>query len=306
MKWVAASLGLMLVACGGGGGGASGSVEEVAAPAVTVQETQCLASGWQRMLVSAAGLQRLVLWKAPSGTWSRGAIVVFHGGGGQATNFCVANVALIEPQVRFTQMALAQGYAVFVADSSDRITDNAGRLCGKVWDDEVRSRDNLDLPFVDALTARNIPALRPTGSRSEVFFTGLSSGGYMAVRAATALADRVSAFAPVSSGDPHGWTRDCTPRASDRSNVFGIAADNETGRNISEPGACSATAYPKETSWASGAARPPWRVYTTPRTASTTCLVWTSSASNCRPGATRVPPLSAWTRRCAWPTGTTG
>ena len=47
---------------------------------------------------------------------------------------------------------------------------------------------------------------------------------------------------------PHGWTRDCTPRASDRSNVFGIAADNETGRNIGEPGASST-------------ARPPWRVF---------------------------------------------
>ncbi len=228
---------------------------------VTTQETQCLAAGWQRLLVPAAGLQRLVLWKAPSGAWSRGAIVVFHGGGGQATNFCVANVALIEPQVRFTQAALAQGYAVFLADSTDRVTDKAGRLCGKIWDDEVRSQDSLDLPFVDALITSHVPALRPTSSRPELFLTGLSSGGYRAVRAATALAARVTAFAPVSSGDPYGWTRDCTPRVGDRVNVFGVALDNETGRNITEPGACSASSYPNEMPWPNATARPPWRAF---------------------------------------------
>ncbi len=264
----AAALALALAACGGGGGGGGGG--GVAAPAsaaganvplVTTQETQCVAAGWQRRLVGAAGLQRLVLWKAPAAGWSRGAIVVFHGGGGQATNFCVANVALTQPQVRFTDLALAQGYAVFVADSSDRVTDKAGRLCGKIWDDEVRGRDSLDLPFVDALIRQHIAALRPAGSRSEVFLTGLSSGGYMAVRAATALPAQVTAFAPVSSGDPYGWTRDCTPRAGDRVNVFGVALDNETGRNISEPGACSASSYPNEMNWPSSTMRPPWRAF---------------------------------------------
>lgn len=247
-------------ACGGGGGDAGAAVEPTA-PAPTTQETQCVAAGWQRLLVPAAGLQRLVLWKAPAGVWSRGAIVVFHGGGGQATNFCVANVALIAPQVRFTEAALAQGFAVFLLDSSDRVTDQQGRLCGKVWDDEVRSRDSLDLPFVEALLTRNIPSQRPAGSRSEVFLTGLSSGGYMAVRAATVLADRVTAFAPVSSGDPYGWTRDCSPRPGDRVNVFGVALDNETGRNISEPGACSAAAYANERPWPSTVAKPVWRAF---------------------------------------------
>ena len=45
-----------------------------------------------------------------------------QGGGGQHAIFCVANVALIEPQVRFTAMALERGFAVFLPDSSERVT----------------------------------------------------------------------------------------------------------------------------------------------------------------------------------------
>ena len=235
---------------GGGGGGAGAGAGEVAAgPAVTVQESQCLAAGWQRLVIDAAGLQRAVLWKAPPTGWSRGALIVLHGGGGQHANFCVANSSTIAAQVRLTDLALAQGFAVFLPDSSDRITDTEGRLCGKVWDDEVGARANLDLPFLEHLMAVSMPALRPAGSRSEIFLAGHSSGGYMAVRAATKLADRVKAFAPVASGDPYGWFRNCTPRASDRVNVFGAAFDNETRLQIIEPGACQAATYPQEKTW---------------------------------------------------------
>ncbi len=219
-----------------------------AAPVTTSQELQCQATGWAREVVAAAGLQRLVLWKAPA-TWTRGAIVVMHGGGGSHTNFCVANAELIAPQVRFTDMALAQGFAVFLLDSSDQVTDNAGLLCGKVWDDEVRGRANLDLPFIEDLLQRVIHAKRPAGGRSEIFITGHSSGGYMAVRVASRFADRVTAFVPVSSGDPYGWFRDCTRRAGDRENVAGAGFDNETRNQIIEPGACAADSYPNEKPW---------------------------------------------------------
>lgn len=259
-----AALLLGLAACGGGGGssGSSGSEGAVAAavPVPTVQETQCHAAGWTREVLPVAGLSRLVLWKAPP-VWSRGAIVVMHGGGGSHTNFCVANVPLIAPQVRFAELALARGFAVFLLDSSDQVRDTEGRLCGKVWDDEVRDRPNLDLPFLDDVLARLVPGKRPPGSRPEVFLAGHSSGGFMAVRAATRFADRVTAVAPVASGDPYGWFRDCTPRSGDRSNVFGAGFDNETRRQIIEPGACAATAYPNEKPWdgAGAGARPVFR-----------------------------------------------
>jgi poly(3-hydroxybutyrate) depolymerase len=254
--------GLMLAACGGGGGVAT-PPGLAAAPAPTTQELQCQGAGWSRELVVSAGLQRLVLWKAPAAPWSRGAVVVMHGGGGSHTNFCVANVDTIAAQVRFTDLALSQGFAVFLLDSSDQVTDNSGRLCGKVWDDEVRDRANLDLPFIEDVVRRVIPSKRPSGARSEVFVTGHSSGGYMAVRAASRFPELVTAFAPVSSGDPYGWFRDCTRRAGDRVNVAGAGFDNETRRQIIEPAACESTSYPNEKPWdgATSASRPAFRLF---------------------------------------------
>lgn len=253
--------GLMLGACGGGDSTAASSGQGAAADPTT-QELQCQSAGWTREVVTSAGLQRLVLWKAPA-AWSRGALVVMHGGGGAHTNFCVANVASIAAQVRFTELALAQGFAVFLLDSSDQVSDNDGRICGKVWDDEARARANLDLPFVENVLRRVIPAKRPSAGRSEVFVTGHSSGGYMAVRVASHFPELVTAFAPVSSGDPYGWFRDCTRRPGDRVNVAGAGFDNESRRQIIEPGACEASSYPNEKAWdsAASAAQPAFRQF---------------------------------------------
>jgi pimeloyl-ACP methyl ester carboxylesterase len=259
---------VLLATLAGCGGGASVLPPEATTPTTptrvpTVQEQQCNQAGWRSETLVVGGLPRGVLWKAPPGTWARGALVVMHGGGGQHANFCVANVSLIAAQVRFTDMALAQGFAVFLLDSSDRVTDTEGRLCGKVWDDEVRQRDNLDLPFIGQVLRQLIPAARPAGSQADVYLTGLSSGGYMAVRAATHFGDLITAFAPVASGDPYGWVRDCTPRAGDRTNVFGVGLDAETRRNISEPGACASTSWPNEKPWDGLvlAPKPPFRLF---------------------------------------------
>lgn len=222
----------------------------VTAAAPTVQEQQCHSGGWQRAVSEVQGLARLVLWKAPpDGTWQRGALLILHGGGGTHTNFCVANVTLIEPQVRFANQALAAGFAVFLLDSSDQVHDANGRLCGKVWDDAVNARSNLDLPFLEDVLTRLIPSKRPSTASQSMFMTGLSSGGYMSLRAATRLGHLITASALVSSGDPYGWARDCTPRGGDRSNVFGIAYDVESGRPISEESACGSPSRVHERSW---------------------------------------------------------
>lgn len=265
MTW-RASVGLVLAAlalpCAGGGasGGAGDAAPE---PLPTLQEQQCHGAGWQRLVVRVQGLPRRVLWKAPDGAWTRGAIVVLHGGGGSHTNFCAANVALIAPQLRFTAQALARGFAVFLLDSSDRVTDEAGRVCGKVWDDEVRSRANLDLPFIEQVLRQELPARRPAGSATALFVTGLSSGGFMSVRAATHIGAPITAFAPVASGDPYGWVRDCTRRPGDRPNVAGVGLDRETRRPIVQIGACDAAAFPNEMPWdaPAGGAKPPFRVF---------------------------------------------
>lgn len=277
MRFAAHCWGLTTILLAGCGGGASNTTTGsdpalttstpppvVTAAAPTLQEQQCQALGWQREVVQSGGLARLVLWKAPAGTsWTRGAMLVLHGGGGTHTNFCVANVALTEPQVRFTTQALAAGYAVFLLDSSDRVNDPQGRLCGKVWDDSVNPRANLDLPFLEIVLQDLIPSKRPAASRNTVVMTGLSSGGFMSLRAATRLGHLLSAVAPVSSGDPYGWARDCTPLAGDRSNVFGYAFDLETRLPISQPAACQSSTYPNEKPWDSspGNSRPPIRQF---------------------------------------------
>ena len=213
------------------------------------QERQCLAMGWHRLVMEIAGLPREILWKGPAGPWAKGAILILHGGGGQYFQWCVANVAFLEPQVRFSNQALDEGFAVFLLNSTDKVTDNEGRSCGKVWDDEVRSRPNVDLPFIEEIIRVLIPQVRPQGSRNEIFLTGLSSGGYMTVRAATHLDNLITAFAPVSSGDPYGWHRVCERNLSPRQTVFGAGFDNETGKQIPEPDACRAISYPHERPW---------------------------------------------------------
>jgi poly(3-hydroxybutyrate) depolymerase len=252
-----ASIGVILAVC-------TLSVHAALASAGTpYPERQCARQGWHPVVLNVEGLQRRVLWKGPDGPWTKGAILVMHGGGGHHFHFCVANARIVGPQVRFTDLAIKDGFAVFLIDSSDRVTDNEGRLCGKVWDDEVRNRPNLDLPFIGAVIRELVPQLRPSNSRSEVFVTGLSSGGYMTVRAATYFDNLVTAFAPVSSGDPYGWHRVCEAGATARTTVHGAGFDNETGKRITERDACRADAYANENPWDSAkpTVKPRFRIF---------------------------------------------
>lgn len=213
------------------------------------QENQCARQGWQSVVLDVGGLERRILWKSPDGPWTKGAVLVLHGGGGHHFQFCVANALVVKPQVQFTELALKNGFAVFLLESSDRVTDNEGRLCGKVWDDEVRSRPNLDLPFIETVIRTIIPNAKPSGSRNEIFVTGLSSGGYMTVRASTRFGNLITAFAPISSGDPYGWHRVCEKDTTRHSTVHGAGFDNATGKQIIEPTACRSANYPNEKPW---------------------------------------------------------
>lgn len=159
-----------------GGGSTAASPGPGAAADPAAQELQRQSIGWAREPSAPVGVQRPVLSNAPA-LWTRGALAVMHGGGGSHIEFCVANLASIAGQLRFTEVALTQGFAVFLIDSSDQVSDNEGRICGKVWDDDVRARTNLDLPFIEDLLRRVVPAKRVLGSRSEVFPAGHSSGG---------------------------------------------------------------------------------------------------------------------------------
>ncbi len=227
------------------------------------QERRCMARGWQRVTLQVAGVPRELLWKRPAGAWSKGAIIAMHGGGGHHFLWCVPDASAVAGQVRFSELAIAEGFAVFLLNSADTVTDNEGRVCGKVWDDEVRSRPNLDLPFIGQAIRGFIPQVRPNESRREVFVTGLSSGGYMTVRASTHFDDLIKAFAPVSSGDPYGWHRICEKGLTRRTTVHGAGYDNETGKQIIERDSCRADSYPREKPWDSAhpAVKPSFRIF---------------------------------------------
>ena len=224
------------------------------------REQKCIDAGWTRV-IDASG--RRFLWKGPADRWTHGAIIVMHGGGGSADHWCHASHEIVATQVAFAEAAIAQGFAVFTLDSTDRVSDREERACGKVWDDEVRNRANIDLPFIEGLLRETIPNLRPRGSGKGIFLTGLSSGGFMTVRAATHFDGLVTAFAPAASGDPYGWHRVCDASLSPRRTVFGIGVDNETKRQITEEGACRASAYPNEMPWETQrpAKKPPFKLF---------------------------------------------
>ncbi|APE34952.1 hypothetical protein BOX37_14470 [Nocardia mangyaensis] len=231
--------------------------------AASPQQRPCMDRGWRFPVVEMSGGPREVLWKGPTRSWAKGAIIVLHGGGGEHVQWCVSNLGLTAAQVRFSELAVEEGFAVFLLNSSSEVRDNQGRVCGKIWDDEVRDRPNLDLPFIEQVIRQVMPPLRPTGSEDAVFLTGLSSGGYMTVRAATHFNALVTAFAPVSSGDPYGWHRRCEAGLAPRIKVEGAGYDNETGKQITERASCASPSYPNEARWDDGKAltKPSFRLF---------------------------------------------
>ncbi|MCI0365322.1 MAG: hypothetical protein L0219_15745, partial [Phycisphaerales bacterium] len=174
--------------------------------ALDSSEQECVDNGWTHVPAALPdGQNRQLFIKAPAGQWTRGVIVAMHGGGGRYTRYCKGT----GPQHDFSNDAITRGFAVISLDSTGiasnpAVTDNGGLFCGKIWDDEVRSRDNLDLPFFDWLLNTYIPGQRPRGSSRGMFVTGHSSGSYMTTRASTHFDNQITAFAPVAGGDPYG------------------------------------------------------------------------------------------------------
>lgn len=207
---------------------------------------ECQERLWSPMQVAVGGSTRDLLWRVPAGGWSRGAIVLFHGGGGSYSEWC-NDTDLTHHQKEFAESALAAGFAVFALDSTDGgFTDSQGLSCGKRFDATSALATNIDLPFVATVLQTIIPNARPWGSNPNIYLTGHSSGGFMATRAATHFDDVVSAFVPVSGGDPYGVDIVCDAQYTERDNVPGLYVDRETQLGIHKEGACDAQAYPNE------------------------------------------------------------
>lgn len=121
---------------------------------------------------------------------------------------------------------------------------------GKRWDCLAKDNTaNIDLPFVEVVITELIPQLRPENSARNIFITGISNGGYMAILAATHFDDKITAFAPVSSGDPYGTYMDGGIKSPFRKTP-GIFKDNETLTPINKKAACYAKNYLHEKRWA--------------------------------------------------------
>lgn len=228
-----------------------------------VMLTACQNKGWSELKFKVGEQDRRLLYKMPVSEWSAGAILVLHGGGGQAEHFCDDSLRLVRPQVRFTEMALEQNFAVFALDSTADVKDDEGYECGKIWDDQLRTRANLDLPYLEHIIKNVVPSLRKQNDNKSIFMTGLSSGGYMTVRAASNLGHLLTAFAPLSNGDPYGWHRKCDPKyGNKRENVKGAGFDNETGKEIIELNSCQSSNYKNEKKWDSyKAEKPQFRLF---------------------------------------------
>jgi len=213
--------------------------------------------GWEIVTVTVGNAERRLLWKRPN-QWTKGAIIVMHGGSGAAVDWCYATktgIAVIDAsmqaQVSFSRDAIEKGFAVFSLDSShDLVTDDNGILCGKRFDaTPVDGRLNIDLPFIGKVLREVIPSKRPAASSSALFITGLSTGGFMTVLAATHFDGLVTAFAPAAACDPYGTYFDASINTGREARGVGI--DRETGKQITEDAACGDrdTQYLNEKKW---------------------------------------------------------
>ncbi|MEK6795898.1 MAG: hypothetical protein AABZ39_14040 [Spirochaetota bacterium] len=212
---------------------------------------------WEIVTVPVGNAERKLIWKGPK-QWTKGAIIVMHGGSGTAVDWCYATKtgiasidASMQAQVAFSRDAIEQGFAVFSLDSStDLVTDDKGLPCGKRFDATVvDGRENIDLPFIEKVIREVMTSKRPKGSSPSVFITGESTGGFMTVRASTHFDGLVTAFAPGAACDPYGTYFDASVDTGREARGVGI--DRDTGKQITQDGAGGApdASYPNEKKW---------------------------------------------------------
>lgn len=227
----------------------AGTSNAAVSDAYSKEVKSCLQAGWKHLSIKVGGLKRSVLWKRPRSKWKQGAVVVLHGGGGSHHQFCSGGKWLA-PQIDFAEEAVEEGFAVFLLDSTDDlVTDEKGQRCGKRFDFALLERANIDLPFIGKMIKTIIPQLRSSRSSKKIFLTGFSTGGYMAMRAATYFNNKVDAFAPVAAGDPYGTRALCDVNLSKRKTAKGLLMDLETNKLITAKGACQSEDYHSEKKW---------------------------------------------------------
>ncbi len=201
-------------------------------------EQECIKNGWKKMYVNVAGDKRKVLFKLPESK-IKGAIILLHGGGGSYSNYC-ANLWYGKPMVKFSSLALKEGFAIFSPDSGwNSFSDKNGNLCGKRWASlDQGDHSQKDLDFIKTIITKIIPSKLPASASRNAFMSGISNGGYMTILSLTRLSKHIKAIAPVSAGNPYSTRMDCKRRERDRLIAPGRYFHN-SGHMISENNACS-------------------------------------------------------------------
>tara|TARA_R110002049_G_scaffold21045_27_gene77458 strand:+ start:3231 stop:5114 length:1884 start_codon:yes stop_codon:yes gene_type:complete len=212
---------------------------------------ECKERLWQTVSMDIQGEQRDLLWRAPAeGAWTRGAIVVMHGGGGASSDWCVEG-ALTHDMLALTEAAIEAGFAVFSLNSSG-FTDDTGQDCGKRFDALSPPEENGDIAYIEQVIGATIPGLRPAGSNEKIFMTGISNGGFMTTRASTHFDDSIAAFAPVAAGDPYGSMITCPATEVEEDKLRpGGYLDKESMLAISVVDACALPSSTREMAWES-------------------------------------------------------
>ncbi|MCB1690298.1 MAG: hypothetical protein KDI33_17500 [Halioglobus sp.] len=223
---------------------------------------ECVERRWETVSLDLQGEQRNLLWRAPAeGAWTKGAIVVLHGGGGASSDWCVEG-ALTHDMLELTEAAIADGFAVFSLNSIG-FKDANGLDCGKRFDALSPPGENKDIAYIEQVLGTTIPGLRPAGSNEKVFMTGISNGGFMTLRASTHFDGSIAAFAPVATGDPYGSLITCpeTDVVEDKKRPGGYL-DKDSMLAISEVDACAISTGTNDMAWESSnpAQHPPFMV----------------------------------------------
>ncbi len=211
---------------------------------------ECIRKGWKRIELNVKGKKRELYFKAPSGYWSLGSIIIFHKEDGDASNFC-SNIRASLPMVEFSNEAINMGFSVFSLESLENsfLAENES-FCGKMFDAfSVNNSLNNDLSFTKEVITKLIPELRPVGSKKNVFLVGVSNGGFMAVKAASQLFHLISGFAVISAGDPYGTKISCFKSRSRLSSYDRVLTDNETKKNLGKENSCKSASYKNELKW---------------------------------------------------------
>jgi poly(3-hydroxybutyrate) depolymerase len=252
MKKLSVAFAILLISTFGCGSAMSGDSKEDRIQNLYDRfEGECIEKGWQKLTIDVGGVNRKILWKGPKAAWKYGTIIALHGGGGTYSNFC-ANIRIGKPMVEFGDLAISEGFAVFSLESEEGyLRDKKGASCGKRWLSMAQeNKVNPDLQFIEKVITETIPRLRPSGSSSDIFMTGISNGGFMTILASTHFSDKITAFAPVSAGDPYGIYVDCTEGSAFRATP-GKLIDSETKKPVNKDDACKAKEYTHEKNWKS-------------------------------------------------------